>query len=598
MESTSFTAGAPLFKFSSLPENDSFRLLRLLPDLEQDPVRCELITTTISRAAGSYVAGSYTWGTPLPTMSILLNNISVDVRKNLYDFLRKLRKRDKAVVIWIDAFCINQDCHRERTHQVGLMAQVYSEAASVAIWLGPGSELMYYAIDIIEKLGTDSTIHIDPKSGPAVFEDDGTENEKTAEVAAFFNVPWWFRVWTVQEYVLAKRRTFYCGDRKIEGEVVEEFSKNVAAHRGNCCSRIMVVHRTHGLRMNMGDSIVTVSMLKDYCNKHSATFLSTLGRFEFRLATDPKDRIYGFLGIARQNGGPFLDALYEQSPQEACAALVQRWVEAYRNLDFLEHTADYPSFITQSFVPNWTERRPEGHDRWDCNKRWDVQHLYDACVGRKPQFCMESDGSASFVGMGVDTIKAVTTTHYQEYADLILEAQALIGFSESTSDMYKPTSQSLHDAFALTMTGGLQYRLSGGCERRETVDKCLLEWMDWILECRVTYIHVPVGTKQYMDDILSAHHFFRAALYGRSFILTEKGYFGFAPNSCQARDVVAILFGAKSPCVLRPVNDVQTVPETHFKLLGTSYVHGIMHGEVLEGLEDGDDLPTTTFHVV
>lgn len=36
------------------------------------------------------------------------------------------------------------------------------------------------------------------------------------------------------------------------------------------------------------------------------------------------------------------------------------------------------------------------------------------------------------------------------------------------------------------------------------------------------------------------------------------------------------------------------MPETQFKLLETSYVHGIMHDGILKGLEDGDVLPTIT----
>ncbi|OAG10277.1 heterokaryon incompatibility, partial [Paraphaeosphaeria sporulosa] len=161
---------------------------------------------SIKEASGKYIAGSYTWGPSSPTAPITLNGSTFEIRENLHDFLKVCRHKDDAVLIWVDAICIDQSNLLERTHQVGLMVDIYGQAAAVAIWLGPSSETLDYAVDIIEKLGTDASIHLDSKHPHSVFAPGEDEAEKTVEVAAFFNLPWWFRVWTVQEYALAKKR--------------------------------------------------------------------------------------------------------------------------------------------------------------------------------------------------------------------------------------------------------------------------------------------------------------------------------------------------------------------------------------------------------
>ncbi|KAF9875429.1 hypothetical protein CkaCkLH20_07249 [Colletotrichum karsti] len=152
---------------------------------------------------------------------------------------------------------------------------------------------------------------------------------------------------------------------------------------------------------------------------------------------------------------------------------------------------------------------------------------YDASAGRRAELDVEVDGTARFAGLNVDVIKAKTDSYHTDFAGTLLEAQDISGFNRSPHHTYQPTGESVHDAFAITMTGGLQ----AGGEKREHVDENLLTWMKWILDCRVNHWHIPGGSTQDKLDINSAHLFFRAAVFGRSFIVTEKGYFGFAPST-------------------------------------------------------------------
>jgi hypothetical protein len=67
----------------------------------------------------------------------------------------------------------------------------------------------------------------------------------------------------------------------------------------------------------------------------------------------------------------------------------------------------------------------------------------------------------------------------------------------------------------------------------------------------------------------------------RRFFITEKGYLGLGPNKIETGDQVCILFGGKTPFILRKV-------EEHYKLIGEAYIHGIMNGEIVQQWEAGE----------
>ena len=61
----------------------------------------------------------------------------------------------------------------------------------------------------------------------------------------------------------------------------------------------------------------------------------------------------------------------------------------------------------------------------------------------------------------------------------------------------------------------------------------------------------------------------------RSFMLTEKGYFGLGSCFPRPNDVVCILRGGSVPFVLRPQGD------GYYEWVGEAYVHGVMDGSVV-----------------
>ncbi|KAL8382349.1 hypothetical protein RB595_006236 [Gaeumannomyces hyphopodioides] len=74
-------------------------------------------------------------------------------------------------------------------------------------------------------------------------------------------------------------------------------------------------------------------------------------------------------------------------------------------------------------------------------------------------------------------------------------------------------------------------------------------------------------------------------LMGRKLFLTEKGYLGLGAANVWAGDSVCILPGARVPVILRQMVDegrpVNTEYGPAYKLVGDSYIHGIMDGEAV-----------------
>jgi len=67
---------------------------------------------------------------------------------------------------------------------------------------------------------------------------------------------------------------------------------------------------------------------------------------------------------------------------------------------------------------------------------------------------------------------------------------------------------------------------------------------------------------------------------GRRFFSTKRGRMGLAPSTILVGDMVCVILGCQVPLIIQKVNG-------HQVLVGEAYVHGIMDGEVIEGLTEG-----------
>ncbi|KAF4929090.1 Heterokaryon incompatibility protein 6, OR allele [Colletotrichum viniferum] len=117
------------------------RLLRLLPGSYHDPLRCELRTVDL-QFKPEYEAVSYTWAGENGDASrswrlyVGKRHEILAITNNCANALRRLRYVHHSRDLWLDAVCINQDSNSERSHQVGIMRNIYAMANRVLVYLG------------------------------------------------------------------------------------------------------------------------------------------------------------------------------------------------------------------------------------------------------------------------------------------------------------------------------------------------------------------------------------------------------------------------------------------------------------------------------
>jgi len=260
------------FSYSPLETStDGIRLLTLEPPGKSDSsIKCTLQDATFAQKP-KYEALSYTWGDGAATMRILVNGQDFEVGQNLYDALKHLRLGGRARTIWVDAICINQSDITEKNQQIRMMPITYSRASQVLIWLGiPYSMDREYIPNVFrEGLGGNSLLDITSQN----------------ILVNLCRNEYWKRVWIIQEIGLARRIHIYIGSYNVDWE--------------RFITRVESCGKCH-------DSI-PLKFKRQLDNKYSSGHqLQTLiETHRGSLCKEPRDHIYGFIGLAIDCGDDF-----------------------------------------------------------------------------------------------------------------------------------------------------------------------------------------------------------------------------------------------------------------------------------------------------
>jgi hypothetical protein len=125
----------------------SIRIFHLNPASKPSSNISGSLHETSLQNPAAYDALSYEWGAPEPKFSIGVGNGCIQVTKNCYEALIKLRHLARKRILWIDAICIDQEDEKDKSHQVAMMADIYSKADRVIVWLGESTPESDYALD-------------------------------------------------------------------------------------------------------------------------------------------------------------------------------------------------------------------------------------------------------------------------------------------------------------------------------------------------------------------------------------------------------------------------------------------------------------------
>jgi hypothetical protein len=199
----------PLYEYQDLKDPKAIRILTLHPGSDEIP----RATLSIRKPNEEYEALSWHWGDEDESETIQIKDdrgwSSLHIKPNLSVALKQLR-HDSITFrkLWIDAICMNQKSKTEKNAQVPMMAQIYSEATNVCVWLGEEEVGSATALKFIKEkvldLGAFDDLVDDPDTPP-----------EWAALSALMSRPWFSRRWVVQEIALAKDATLHCGKDEI-----------------------------------------------------------------------------------------------------------------------------------------------------------------------------------------------------------------------------------------------------------------------------------------------------------------------------------------------------------------------------------------------
>ncbi|KAF2489861.1 HET-domain-containing protein [Lophium mytilinum] len=300
-----------------LKENE-IRVLTLEPGAREAPLVGSLVIIRLDRPHSEYNALSYRWqasavpnatGDPSVTANIELDgDKAFAVTKNAESALRHLRLVKKKFSIWIDAICIDQENWEERTSQVRMMGEIYSQAERVYIWLDIDLPIYLPAFEMLEDL-------LPPMPFDLPSEEDG--KVLTAWTSSHHDVlgddpevwepllligenEYWTRVWIQQEIAFAETLTIQCRDFSINASKLHQFQELVS----DKISDDTVALDPRWERLLMGHVLLTgvnrpnFEDLQSFPSGHRyRSLLQAVTDGHKLVATDPRDKIYAVLGL-------------------------------------------------------------------------------------------------------------------------------------------------------------------------------------------------------------------------------------------------------------------------------------------------------------
>lgn len=358
---------------------DEIRLLQIVneSDLEEGgPLRCSLHVVPLSESP-PFTALSYVWGEPGLTEEIWVNVERMKIRSNLkaalrwasYHWLRCFPGRPVSDLrIWADALCIDQQNLTERNHQVAMMGKIYTQAELVMSSIARENPSIRLAFEVYRDIHATLFSNDNPPSVsdlvfrrwalrvPALRITGGTHKSQSSELGwealhQFVDLPYWRRVWIIQEIFLARRVLLICDFEALDFSCIYEISSLLTLKEIG--SNLSIQAKTQG---ELGASAVGQRLCCSTCYKiisNPAPVLDIYGfkpddakhhiatpGFQIKLlhmttqlqASEPRDVVYGLLGLSNLS----IDVDYSQTVGTVFSQYVQYWIDKLHAKDVVE----------------------------------------------------------------------------------------------------------------------------------------------------------------------------------------------------------------------------------------------------------------------
>ncbi len=670
--------GASSYTYQPLP---SRRYIRLLKITDSNP--CNIVIDLEAFCLDNlpeYDALSYTWGKAIGepgdnqdqpdsgvSQDIECDQHSIGVTENLFDALVEISRSELLGYVWVDALCINQSDNDERESQVLLMGDIFANTRHVIVWLGKDtadldafiyihgelhSRLIAYE-EIIEGEKAPPLRSMDPKFLKYLNMTLERWLALWESYARFYRRRRWFsRVWVIQEIAFPQKIIVRCACARLDWErmvsiavyiqlattwwpeLIKEKPKHSSGNRG-----IIQLDR---YRRQIQDRTTPSTDFRAltardqwYCSLLKWLRLARAGE-----ATEPKDKIYALLGIAKRCLPPGMALPITPNYKKDC-----RVAEVYSTtsavlllnmptLEVLSHTVSYTASKVEG-LPSWS---PD----WSCPMQAIPFPIISHGGPEDSLFNCSGDLSCDtslrkisgsrleLLGNRFDRITVIAiqederiTSHFVDNIFELVTEMATVYHSTGQDRVEVLWRTILADAIGVPVASDKPSHPAGagyvsyfqnwllyvtaqklidmGHSKRKAYIEMLSKRNKTFGDSSVVLPSVKEISKlaallgfcltelenrgleirEYNRMIPQEVNEFQAmasrVLLGRRLFRTSLGCLGVGPKSMKVGDLVYLLQGGIVPFILRPSDH----DYSSFTLLGEAYVHGFMHGEML-----------------
>lgn len=379
--------------------------------------------------------------------------------------------------------------------------------------------------------------------------------------------------------MLAKSILIHCGDHTLSWAALDVVG-SLLLHRPKL--DVERVRDSAEFMLQMVHARVT-HRAATFEQKRSFLSLTALLRdMRARKATDPRDKVYGLLGIALGQSESRIRQDYTKDWPEVYTNTTNSLLAHDKNLSILKLVEVKARMETQ--IPSWVpDLRSYDH----------LNFLYQPRLIIRPENLYRSAGNTCTVsqsvgdakllavrGLCIGLITSVSEPPGNLTGNVALGARVLDGgewfqFAQgcAKNGLSPPTGEPLIDAFARLRAGDSLGRL--GLEHKQRTKPGEYP-SPGNLSFSATGDGLLRGDREDIGNLILSN------TTRRRLFITDSGHMGLTHRSNRVGDKIYVLLGGDMLFVLRPKNN-------HFLLRGEAYVHGIMDGEALTNARQNAD---------
>ena len=538
------------------------------------------------------------------------------VTSNLFAGLRRLRYPQRLRVLWIDQVCINQSDIQERSAQVSIMRDVYSQAFQVLVWLGDGSpedddvmDFVPYFSSCLRRLN-----HNEAMRYPLYLY--GLPNMSMPiwpAFEAFLRKPWFSRVWTAPEVIVSQIAVVLCGSKHVSLELLNKcFSE---CTKQPVLIATLLSTRPEGSLRYLQDAMRRTAGMENFQRSNSRDaedfmfldILKAFGTCKSNLLEDKVFALYSLLPISIRRQFEAVD--YTRTVEEVYTGVATTTVQCFKNLDILFYAGISEQALNlPSWVPDWStsaanigfgeSARESVLRQKDTAPDKDILPLYAATKGSTSAARIDAHTKVLSVEARIISEIEILGTAFDRYFPMEVTgpvgSEAFQASAEITTMIESRRSacfalasscvpfryQSKHDA-ALACMHCLVAGMTNDKQRVRSEDlpsgfhqlEEIAKHFSAIAEAATVEEIASIQAKTHTAIIFG--HMTASASIGRVFCLSNDKYMLLAPIGTKVGDKICVIHGLPVPFIIRPASEM-------FLLVGECYVQGVMDGEVMD----------------